>query len=246
MISKEDFENYKKEYQLGDNPDSLSYDQLNHSLNQMKLSICKIKNDKNIYGTGFFCKIPFPNPFSLLPVLITCNHILDINDISKGKTINFSLDNEKIKNSILINQQRKTYTNTKYDATIIEIKPEADKINYESFLDLDENIYKNSPNEIYKDKSAYILHYEGGKNMKYSIGKIKIIGEDNFTICHLCTTQTGSSGGPIINLFNYKVLGVHKGSKGPKNLGTLLKIVIDDFNIENKNLKNNPIMKAMF
>ena len=78
--------------------------------------------------------------------------------------------------------------------------------------------------------------------MKYSIGKIKAISEDNFNIYHFCTTEQGSSGGPIINLFNLKVIGIHKGSKEKKyNLGTLLKIVIDEFNEKyyNKIDKNN-------
>ena len=28
-------------------------------------------------GTGFFCKIPFPNNNHLLPVLITNNHVMN-------------------------------------------------------------------------------------------------------------------------------------------------------------------------
>ena len=74
----------------------------------MKISICKIKKEKekDIFGTGFFCKIPFPDQFTLLPVLITCNHVLDINDISIGNKINFSLNNEKTKLAILIDKER--------------------------------------------------------------------------------------------------------------------------------------------
>lgn len=33
---------------------------------------CKIVDGKNL-GTGFFCKIPFPDESNLLPVLMTCN-----------------------------------------------------------------------------------------------------------------------------------------------------------------------------
>ena len=40
-----------------------------------------------------------------------------------------------------------------------------------------------------------------------------------------CNTDFGSSGSPIINSFNYKVIGIHKGYKELRkiNLGTLLK-----------------------
>ena len=54
----------------------------------------KQKNDKSdkITGTGFLCKIPFPNQFKLLPVLITNNHILNIDDIKNNKIINISFN----------------------------------------------------------------------------------------------------------------------------------------------------------
>ena len=50
-------------------------------------------------------------------------------------------------------------------------------------------------------------------------------------------TSGGSSGSPIINKANFKVIGIHKGAaKGAKNynLGTLLKEPIQKFNEENK------------
>ena len=34
----------------------------------MEKSICKIKNSKGDFGTGFFCKMPFPDEFKLLRV----------------------------------------------------------------------------------------------------------------------------------------------------------------------------------
>lgn len=237
-------QNYIKEHKIGDNPDSLSAEQMRQALYQMEISICKIKKENNIFGTGFFCKIPFPNKLTLLPVLTTCNHVLDSNDISEGKRINFSLNNDKLKYSIVIDKSRITYTNAKYDITIIEMKPEEDNIKIDSFLDVDENINKSNPNDTYKEQSVYILHYEEGKNMKYSIGIIKSISEDNFNIRHLCSTKVGSSGGPIINLFNYKVMGVHKGYKNKFNLGTHLKIGIEEFNKINYPKKNNVILNA--
>ena len=44
--------------------------------NQMKNSICKIyANEK--YGTAFLCKIPFPDEFSFLPVLIANKSLIN-------------------------------------------------------------------------------------------------------------------------------------------------------------------------
>ena len=141
----------------------------------MKNSVCKINLSNGSSGTGFFIKIPSSNKFILLPVLITCNHVLDGDKISIGKKINFSLNNEELELSIKIDNPRKVYTDIKKDVTIIEIKPEKDNINFEWFLDYDENIYNENPNKTYSNKSIYVIHYENGKSVKYSLGVIKSI-----------------------------------------------------------------------
>ena len=114
--------NYREEVQNGDYPDSLSTEQMKQALFQMENSICKIIVDEKgeKLGTGFFCKIPFPNEFHLLPVLITCNHVLDSSSIAKGKIIKFSF-NKKLY-SILIDESRKCLSDKVNDFTIIEIK----------------------------------------------------------------------------------------------------------------------------
>ena len=53
----------------------------------MEKSIVKIKCLEGGFSSGFFCQIPFPNEFNLLPVLITNNHVLNHNDIIIGKKI---------------------------------------------------------------------------------------------------------------------------------------------------------------
>ena len=60
---------------------------------QMENCICKIYQ-KEGNGTGFFCKIPFPDKNNLLSVLITNNHILNEEDIKNNKTINFVMFNK--------------------------------------------------------------------------------------------------------------------------------------------------------
>ena len=97
--------------------------------------------------------------------------------------------------------------------------------------------------EIYKNKQIYLFHYPKGLKMECSIGLIKNISINNYNIQHLCDSSAGSSGVPIINSLNFKVIGIHKGgAEGAKNynVGTLLKKPIEMFKEENyKNEKEN-------
>ena len=70
------------------------------------------------------------------------------------------------------------------------------------------------------------------KKMEYSPGAIKNISLDTYIIEHFCQSEKGSSGSPIINLSNYKVIGMHKDPKKKSNfnLGTLIKGPIKEFN----------------
>ena len=197
-------------------------------------NICKIFCDKST-GTGFFCLIPFPNKYTLISVLITNYHILNENDISINKKIKFLINKDKSINEILINDSRKTYTSKLYDITIIEIK-KSDGINLNSILKIDNQIFKDISNDIYIQKSIYILHYPDN-NPEYSAGVIKEIKKnDNFTIEHKCQTEYGSSGAPILDLITNCVIGVHKGcpkSNNNWNLGSLIKRAIQEFNTKN-------------
>ena len=58
---------------------------------QLERSVCKIYINKNECGTGFLCKIPFPDEFRLLPVLITNNHVINEEYFKKNKQLKFHL-----------------------------------------------------------------------------------------------------------------------------------------------------------
>jgi len=88
-------QNYLKEKALYNASEPISIDILKTIIEQTEKSICKIDCNEEGKGTGFFCVIPFPDKFNLLPVLITNNHVLPKKDISKEKIIKFSLNNEK-------------------------------------------------------------------------------------------------------------------------------------------------------
>ena len=46
-------------------------------------------------GTGFFCKMPFPNKDNMMSVFITCNHIINENILNnKKQKIKINIKNE--------------------------------------------------------------------------------------------------------------------------------------------------------
>jgi hypothetical protein len=205
---------------------------------QLEKNICKIYIDKSIFGTGFLCKIPYPNEFKKLPVLITNNHIINEEYFLKNKEIKISFDDDKINKKLLITQERKFYTSKEYDVSIIEIFPNKDNIHHFLEFNQDEEIEKK---EKYKNLSIYIIHYPNKSCISYGI----INNIQSFEIEHKCSTEKGSSGSPIILLNTFKVIGVHKGCGKDKedfNFGTLLRYPILEFNGK-KEKKNEIIIK---
>ena len=157
-----------KENHIPGHAESESTFQIEKIMKQMKKSVCKI--DGQIKGTGFLCLIPFPNILHPLNVLITCNHVF--NDISIGSRIKLVFDDGKEK-IIELDKSRKVYTNKENDITIIELKE--NEFDLEDYLKLDDDIDKvKEYNEIYKNKSIYIIHYPKGKEVKNSIDTITI------------------------------------------------------------------------
>ena len=133
----------------------------------MEKNIYKIKvgNDE---GTGFFCKVPFPDQNNILKVLITANHVLyDKTLYNEEESISILINEEKQERLLSLSNRIK-YSSWDYDISIIEIKEE-DKINNYSYLELDDKILddilnNNNNNEMeeYKDIAIYILqnHYK--------------------------------------------------------------------------------------
>ena len=219
-------------------------------LEQMQNCICKINNSKG-KGAGFFCYITNPkNQNEKFPVLITNNHVIDEQIIKGSKSIQLILNDDDSKKIDIDLKDRKIYTSDEniYDTTIIEIKPKNDKLNENNFLELAKNIFEDNINLINED--IYII-----QNLKYnfnlqraavSYGKIIEIKEDNekigeeYNIFHLCSTEEGSSGSPILNLSHNKVIGIHskRHKKYNANLGILLQYPIKEY-LNNINLISN-------
>ena len=218
-----------KETVLTGYPNIIPFDCTQKIIDQMKKDICKIKIGEE-QGTGFFCKIPFPNKDNMLPVLITNNHVINA-DVLFKENEKFEIKIKEEKNGKEINlNNRKKYTNKDYDITIIEIK-EKDEI--KSFLELDDKIINdiinnNDENDDYIDETLYIIQYpEGQLSVSYGILQ-NIFVDKKYNFNHKCCTRRGSSGSPILNLKN-KIIGIHKEGTNKYNKGTFLNYPIKEF-----------------
>ena len=129
-FEKNDF--IRKQKLLLDYHKPISLKQTEKIIDQLKDNICNIFLGGGEKGTGFFMKIKFPDNEHLLPVLVTCNHVINKSFLSKNDKV-FIQINDKIKTIEFKN--RIIYNNEKLDIAIIEIK-EKDEI--KNFLILDE------------------------------------------------------------------------------------------------------------
>ena len=206
----------------------ITEDSLKIIISQKEKSICKIFKDNQVIGTGFLCIIPYKSNY--LPVLFTCNHILNNHDIKIGKEIKL-LFNDKITKIIKIDENRRTHNSDEeeYDSAIIEIKKE-DGFDIDNMLEIDNAIFENKK---LVNENVYILHYPKGLISAFTLNIIKNIDFSYNIIEHLCGTEEGSSGAPILCLNNNKVIGYHIGSQNNiinTNLGRVIRGPIDAFN----------------
>ena len=149
---------------------------------------------------------------------MTTYNALNEKDFGENKKLNLSLNEEKETKIIDLSIERKTYFNKEYDTTMIELKDE-DKI--KDYLELDDNLFQDNSEKIYKNKSIYLLHYPNEKNACVSYGLLHNI--DKYNINYNCSIDNGSFGSPILNLQTNKVIGIHTKGSIKYNMGTLLK-----------------------
>ena len=205
---------------------------------QISESICFIETSNGEMGTGFLCKIPFPDFLSLLPVLITSSKILKKEGFYFGKEIKLRLKNYR-NISLKIDEKRKIYTDEKYPVTIIEIV-NSDNLDINSFLEVKFN------SDV---KDIYLIYYRSDNEHKpYYIGEIKNTNNNRFT--HSCKYIEGEIGCPIMNRHDYKVIGVNNGLdvNTGLNSGILIEQPIKNFNdlYYNSNLKFNVFFQELY
>ena len=181
--------------------------------------LCTIEINGKSKGKGFICKIPYPDEFNLLPVLIT-NKILNESDIQKNNCIKIYLDKGGKERELLYNEERKIFISDKYNTVFLTIIPEEDGIN--NFLFLNEN-----KNEIRVNNEINIYQYNNNKEIRVYKGEIKKIKDFEFK--HNCSIERESLGFPIVSL-NNKVIGIiKKNDKDNYNYGTILYKPLEEF-----------------
>ena len=223
-------------------------------LHQMKYAICKIFKGEGKYGTGFLCKIYYPNTFNYKTFLMTSYFVINEKSISNNKKIKITLNDGKINVALNIDESRKTYFSKTFSVAFIEIK-NTDNLKY--FLELDNNIF-NSAAQGFNISSIYNISYQ--KNLKVSVSYGILKGFQGFKIYHNCSTDSISSGSPLLNLQNNKVIGLHLGkNKNNINVGILILEYIQKYlyffnddinnnkniNININNYKNIPTYKSI-
>ena len=205
---------------------------------QQKNCICKIYlyRENNLCGVsnGFFCLIPYPDKSHLIHALITTYRAIDENYISENKEIILTLDNDRLKRKIKIDENRNIYISKEHDTVIIEIIPQKDKIN--NFLELDGKLFNENNNEMLNQSKIYLICY--GKENKMDMYEGYIKGIDGKFIYHISDTESGSGGCPILLLNSFSAIGLHLGrTEQEYKKGILLNVPLKDF-ISKNILKN--------
>lgn len=264
-------ENEEKEEEEDDNKIYLQKDTNNKSLPLHIIyksinSICKIMlNDYNkVIGTGFFVKLNILGKEYLF--LVSTYHVIDdfyIDDKQELKLL-LNIDMQEsgniITKKVIINlnkeerKKRKIIFLNHKDLTAIEILSTDKFINNIQFLYCDLNYIDGYYQ--YENQDIYILQHPDGNPVNFSTGHLtKLIEKETeqnefeiYEFEHELYTQKGSSGSPIILVYNNRVIGVHRGSFRNKeiNIGIFIGELINELNDliekEYENEKENSYM----
>ena len=208
-------------------------------LEKKKNATCMVKTDKGI-GSGFFCKVKINN--NKKKFLFTAYHILDKNNISKGK-FKIILNGKEIEIEI---KDRIIHTNEFYDYTCIELL-ESENIIKDFF-----QIYHKIENYEIDSKNDFLgeeigdIHYPE-KELSIEFGKI--IRFDEHFIVHSIPTSIGSSGSPLI-LINrdLELFGIHTGSMTDEKLnhGVCFIDILNDIEKNIGNMNKNSCQKEPY
>ena len=168
-----------------------------------------------------------------IPVLITCNHIIDKDFLLENEILYISINKKTFKLSL---DKIKYYTNKIEDITILEIKK--DESNNENiindFLELNYELLNNSIKKV-QPTSLYIIHYPDSSPYEAVVSYGILIRKNEYHFEHNCSTQIGSSGSPLLDITNNRVIGIHTGTNKYSNCnsGIFLKGSINNFINEN-------------
>ena len=183
-------------------PKSLTIDETEKILEQMKKTICKIVLEDGKVGTGFFCSII---NYSLL---ITNNSFIDEAQLNKDNNkIKLYLDNNDESKEIVLKDRIK-YTNKEYNITLIEMKKEEKDEIGNINLEIDENINENKLSKLIGE-TIYIIYHSKDKNISVSHSVIEKYEENEYNFKYISSINNENSIALILNLSNYKIIGIH-------------------------------------
>ena len=209
----------------------ISFEQTKKILEQMENYICKIIIDKDTKGTGFLCKIPLHGDNKLAPVLITNNNVINDDILARKKDITIeSFCTSSIKKKKLNLSNRTAYNNKKLGISIIEIVNKDGFKNINMF-ELDEDMLSSGKTDKFIDKSIYMIH-SNQETLYVSYGLVNYIEKNqSYNFMHTCKAFNGSSGSPILNLENNKIIGIHSSTNVNINEGFFLNFSTSKENI---------------
>ena len=208
----------------------ISYEQTKKILEQMGNYICKIIIDNDTKGTGFLCKIPLHGDNKLAPVLITNNNVINDDILARKKDITIeSFCTSSIKRKKINLSNRTAYNNKKLGISIIEIVNKDGFKNINMF-ELDEDMLSGKTDKFI-DKSIYMIH-SNQETLYVSYGKVNDNRKNqSHNFLHTCYAFNGSSGSPILNLENNKIIGIHSSTNVNINEGFFLNFSTSKENI---------------
>ena len=188
-------------------------------MEQINYPIYKL-DEKNSKFICFFCHIKYRN--ENIPVLITTYQIINEEYLVNNNSIDILIDNKKVK----IYFEKAKYLNKSLDISIVEIKDINKKLI--KFFELDESLYKKSPELFYHKETIYIIHCNKFKNNNYvSFGIINDINNSQL-ICS-CNINSNSICSPIFNANNNKLIGIYRYNSNHYAKGIFLKLLIKKF-----------------
>ena len=98
----------------------------------------------------------------------------------------------------------------------------------------------------YINKEFYVIQYALGR-LAVSYGILNSKSETRkYEFTHKCSTENGSAGSPVLNLYNNKVIGLHLSSNHRKmeNIGTFLNYPIKEFIMINYKIDYEKLLKG--
>ena len=175
------------------------------SIFQVSKAVCKIITPY-VFGTGFLIKF-FKGTEDFF-CLMSCEHVITKKLIQKKEKISFYFDNEsKIREIKLEPNERfiKDFRDIDIDVTIVEII-KSDNITEDYFLLPNINFMSNLSQLT--NIMIQIPQFPKGGNLSFSEGPI--IKVDKYELVHCASTESCSSGSPLLLKDTIKVLGIHK------------------------------------